>query len=222
MRTLIVGNGGDADPGLVGQRLAEHGSSFERAVREYPREWPSLGGVDVVVLLGSDWSVYWESNAGEVEAEADLVRTARRRGVPIFGICFGAQLIAHALGGQVERAPRHEIGWHHVGQLADQDVLAGPWMQWHYDRFTVPVGMSTLATNDVGVQAMYGNRTLATQFHPEVTPAIVQRWASVGAHELDAVGLDPKHLCEITAEKVIERGDATARLVDWFLEKAAS
>jgi GMP synthase-like glutamine amidotransferase len=226
MRTLIVGNGGDADDGLVGQRLAEHGSSFERAAREYPREWPSLGGVDVVVLLGSDWSVYWESNAVEVEAEADLVRTARRRGVPIFGICFGAQIVAHSLGGHVERAPRHEIGWHHVGQftgeLASEHVLAGPWMQWHYDRFTAPPGMSTLAMNDVGVQAMYGDRTLATQFHPEVTPAIVQRWATVGGRELEAAGVDPKHLCEITVAQVIERGDATARLVDWFLEKAAS
>jgi len=226
MRTLIVGNGGDADAGLVGQRLAEHGSTFERAAREYPREWPSLGGIDVVVLLGSDWSVYWESNAVEVEAEADLVRTARRRGVPVFGICFGAQIVAHALGGHVERSPRHEIGWHHVGQdtgeTAADHVLAGPWMQWHYDRFTAPPGMSTLAINDVGVQAMYGTRTLATQFHPEVTPAIVQRWASVGARELEAAGVDPKHLCEITAARVIERGDATARLVDWFLEKAAS
>lgn len=222
MKTLVVGNGGDADAGLVGHRLAEHGSTFERAAREYPREWPSLGGVDVVVLLGSDWSVYWDSNALEVAAEADLVRTARGRGVPIFGICFGAQLISHALGGLVERAPRHEIGWYDVGQIADHEVLAGPWMQWHYDRFTAPQGMSTLAMNDVGVQAMYGGRTLATQFHPEVTPAIVQRWATVGARELDAVGIDPKHLCEITTEKVVERGDATARLVDWFLEKAAS
>jgi GMP synthase-like glutamine amidotransferase len=69
---------------------------------------------------------------------------------------------------------------------------------------------------------MYGDRTLATQFHPEVTPAIVQRWATVGARELEAAGVDPKHLCEITVAQVIERGDATARLVDWFLEKAAS
>lgn len=222
MRTLIVGNGGDADPGLVGQRLAEHGSTFERAVREYPREWPSLGGIDVVVLLGSDWSVYWESNSTEVEAESDLVRTARHRGVPTFAVCFGAQLVAHALGGTVERAPRHEIGWCDVGHLAHAEVLAGPWMQWHYDRFTVPPGLSTLALNDVGVQAMYGDRIFATQFHPEATPAIVQRWATAGARELDSAGVDPKHLCELTVERVVERGDATARLVDWFLEKAAS
>jgi len=191
-------------------------------VREYPREWPALAGIDVVVLLGSDWSVYWDSNAVEVQAEVDLVRTARARGVPIFAICFGAQVTAHALGGVVERAVRHEIGWYEVGQLAHEDALAGPWLQWHYDRFSAPSAMATLAINDVGVQAMYGGRTLATQFHPEVTPAIVQRWATSGARELEKAGIDPKHLCEITVARVVERGDVTARLVDWFLEKASS
>ena len=222
MRTLIIGNGGDADPGLVGQRLSEHGSDFARAVREYPREWPSLGGIDVVLTLGSDWSVYWDSNADEVQAEVDLIRTARSRGVPVFAICFGAQVAAHALGAVVERAVRHEIGWFDVGHLAHHDVLAGPWLQWHYDRFSAPSDMATLAINDVGVQAMYGGRTFATQFHPEVTPAIVQRWAEAGARELEKVGIDAKHLCEITVSQVVERGDATARLVDWFLEKASS
>ena len=55
MRALIVGNRGDSDPGLVGTRLSEVGFTFERNEREYPREWKSLAGMDVVVLLGSEW-----------------------------------------------------------------------------------------------------------------------------------------------------------------------
>ena len=54
MRALIVGNRGDADPGLVGARLGEAGFSFENNEREYPREWKTLAGVDVIVLLRSE------------------------------------------------------------------------------------------------------------------------------------------------------------------------
>ncbi|MFM8958239.1 MAG: hypothetical protein ACKOJH_12655, partial [Actinomycetota bacterium] len=76
MRVLCVGNRGDADPGLVGARFAEVGFALERNEREYPREWKTLAGIDVLLLLGSEWSVYWESHKKEVAAEVDLVRTA--------------------------------------------------------------------------------------------------------------------------------------------------
>ena len=106
----MVGNRGDADPGLVGGRLAELGFSFERNEREYPREWKPLAAIDLVLLLGSEWSVYWESNQKEVAAESDLVRSAMQRGVPIFAICYGAQLVSHALGGTVGRSAQPELG----------------------------------------------------------------------------------------------------------------
>ncbi|MFM8017020.1 MAG: type 1 glutamine amidotransferase [Actinomycetota bacterium] len=166
MRVLAVGNRGDADPGLVGARLAEVGFALERNEREYPREWKSLAGIDVLLLLGSEWSVYWESNEKEVAAEVDLVQTAIGRGVPIFAICYGTQLVAHALGGTVSRSQHPEVGWHAVSSTAQPELLAHTWLQWHYDVFTVPQSLTAIATNDVGPQAMVGKRRFATQFHP--------------------------------------------------------
>jgi GMP synthase-like glutamine amidotransferase len=223
VRALIVGNRGDADPGLVGARLAELGFAFERNEREYPREWKPLAGVDVVVLLGSEWSVYWENNAKEVAAEVDLVRTAMERGVPIFAICFGAQLVSHALGGSVTRATNPEIGWHAVSSTAHPDLLAHEWLQWHYDLFTVPPRLRAVAINDVGPQAMVGTRLFATQFHPEATLEIITRWSSgAGTAELAKLGIDAKHLCEISAERMANSAPVTARLVDWFLAEVAA
>ena len=223
MRALLVGNRGDADPGLVGTRLSEVGFVFERNEREYPREWKSLAGVDLVLLLGSEWSVYWESNAKEVAAEVDLVTTAMQRGVPVFGICYGAQLIAHALGGRVTRSQTPEVGWHAVSSTTYPDLLAGIWLQWHYDVFTVPSNLQAVAVNDVGPQAMLGKRVFATQFHPEATLDIVTRWsADAGTVELTKLGVDAKHLCEISAEMVASRAPATTRLVDWFLAEVAA
>jgi GMP synthase-like glutamine amidotransferase len=223
VRALIVGNRGDADPGLVGARLAELGFAFERNEREYPREWKPLAGIDVVVLLGSEWSVYWENNAKEVAAEVDLVRTAMERGVPILAICFGAQLVSHALGGSVTRATNPEIGWHAVSSTAHPDLLAHEWLQWHYDLFTVPPRLRAVAINDVGPQAMVGTRLFATQFHPEATLEIITRWSSgAGTAELAELGIDAKHLCEISAERTANSAPVTARLVDWFLAEVAA
>lgn len=223
MRALLVGNRGDADAGLVGARLGEVGFSFERNEREYPREWKSLAGVDLLLLLGSEWSVYWEGNEKEVAAEADLVTTAMQRGVPIFGICYGAQLIAHALGGTVTRSHTPEVGWHVVSSTAYPDLLAGTWLQWHYDVFTLPSSLQSVAANDVGPQAMLGRRVFATQFHPEATLDIITRWSTgAGAVELSKLGIDAKHLCEMSVDQVASRAPATARLVDWFLGEVAA
>jgi GMP synthase-like glutamine amidotransferase len=223
VRALLVGNRGDADAGLVGARLGEVGFSFERNEREYPREWKSLAGVDLLLLLGSEWSVYWEGNEKEVAAEADLVTTAMQRGVPIFGICYGAQLIAHALGGTVTRSHTPEVGWHVVSSTAYPDLLAGTWLQWHYDVFTLPSSLQSVAVNDVGPQAMLGRRVFATQFHPEATLDIITRWSTgAGAVELSKLGIDAKHLCEMSVDQVASRAPATARLVDWFLGEVAA
>jgi GMP synthase-like glutamine amidotransferase len=223
VRVLAVGNRGDADPGLVGARLAEVGFALEHNEREYPREWKSLAGFDVLLLLGSEWSVYWESNEKEIAAEVDLLRTAMGRGVPIFAICYGAQLVAHALGGTVSRLQHPEVGWHAVSSTAQPELLAHTWLQWHYDVFTVPPSLQAVASNDVGPQAMLGKRLFATQFHPEATIEIITRWSQgAGTQELHKLGIDPKHLCEISAERVANIAPVTVRLVDWFLGEVAA
>ena len=223
MRALVVGNRGDADPGLVGSRLSELGFSLEENQREYPREWKSLAGMDLLVLLGSEWSVYWEANKKEVAAEVDLVRSAAARGVPVFAICFGAQLVSHAFGGTVSRSPTPEIGWHAVSSAEYPELLSHTWLQWHYDVFSVPNGFRAIATNDIGPQAMIGNRVLATQFHPEANLGIITRWITgAGISELHKIGMDPRRLLEISTDHLSKSSPLTFRLVDWFLEEVSS
>ena len=133
VRALVIANAVDADPGFVGQHLRVRGYSFTECHRERTVEWPALEGVDLVLLLGSEWSVYWPEVAGSVRAEAALVQSAHSRGTPILGICFGAQIVAHALGGSVGRAARPEVGWHSIESERPDDIATGPWMQWHFD-----------------------------------------------------------------------------------------
>ena len=176
MRALLIANASDADGGFVAERFRARGYSFTECHRENLDDWPSLGDHDLILTLGSEWSVYWPHVAESVAAEAELIRAAHSRRVPIYGICYGNQIMAHALGGTVERAREPEIGWHKVVSDVPDVIAEGPWMQWHYDVVTVPPNAQELARSAVGPQAWRMDRSFCTQFHPEATETMIRRW----------------------------------------------
>jgi GMP synthase-like glutamine amidotransferase len=176
-----------------------------------------------VLLLGSDWSVYWEHVADHVQAEVDLVQAAHRRGVPIFGICFGNQIMAHALGGTVERASVPEIGWYEVETDEPAVIAPGPWLQWHSDIVTLPSAATEMARTSVGPQAWRMGRSFCTQFHPEATESVLRRWIEGGgADEYVAFGGDPQQFLEMTRTNVSPSRSNSDIIVDWFCETVVS
>ncbi|MCU1359029.1 MAG: putative amino transferase [Ilumatobacteraceae bacterium] len=219
MRALLIANSGDADPGFIGQRFRHHGFAFTECHREHPDEWPALDGHDLVLMLGSEWSVYWPHVAQSVDAEAALIRAAHARGLPQFGICFGNQTMAHALGGTVERARTAEIGWYDIVSDVPESIASGPWFQWHYDVVTVPPGAHELARTAVGPQAWKLGRSFSTQFHPEVNESIIARWTSgAGADEIAAFGASVDDLIAQTRNNVAVSREHADHLVDRYLD----
>lgn len=225
VRALLIANSNDCDAGFSGERFRQHDFAFTECHRERPGEWPPLEGVDQVLLLGSEWSVYWSQVRAEVAAECALVKSAHSHGIPIYGICFGAQIVAVALGGTVERAREPEIGWYdNIVSDIPEAIPTGPWMQWHSDVVTVPPGAVELARSPIAPQAYRLDRTFVTQFHPEVNEAMITRWAlSPGAaNDLATMGLDPDALRAETSRKVLESRPAAEHLVDWYLNQVAA
>lgn len=221
MRALLIANSIDADAGFVGDRFRHHGFAFTECHRERPEEWPGLDGADLVLLLGSEWSVYWPDVATSVAAEAALIVDAQRRGVPQFGICFGNQSMAHALGGTVERGRVPEIGWYDVVTDAPDVIAEGPWLQWHYDVVTVPPGAEELARSIVGPQAWRIGRSFAAQFHPEATETMLSRWTTgAGADELLRFGSSSEQVIADTRANVGRSREHADQLVDWFVASA--
>ncbi|CAB4363001.1 unannotated protein [freshwater metagenome] len=219
MRALLIANANDADAGFVGERFRSHGYAFDECQREHPGEWSSLDDRDLVLLLGSDWSVYWPNVAANVAAEVAVIREAARLGVPVFGICFGTQVLAHALGGSVSKASTAEIGWMQIVSDLPHVIADGPWMQWHYDVVTVPPGATELACSAAGTQAWQMGRVFSTQFHPEATETMLRRWCSGdGADELIRVGLSIEELLAVSRSNVDLSRANSDRIVDWFLE----
>jgi hypothetical protein len=92
-------------------------------------------------------------------------------------------------------------------------------VQWHQDVFTVPDGFTELARSPVGTQLMASGRSVGTQFHPEVTMAMLEAWTAGGARQLRAVGGDPDALLAESASRLIHSERAAHAFVDWFLDR---
>lgn len=231
MRALVIQPDPDCGPGLVGECLADRGYALD--VRQIvPSDAGAAPGVawdspdprdaDLVVVLGARWSAYDDETLdpwlGDVRK---LLRTAHDAAMPVLGICFGAQALARELGGTVMRAPEPEVGWVHVDSTAPGLVPSGPWFQWHFDRFTPP-GATEIARNAAASQAFRVCRSLGVQFHPEVTPEILERWLSDdGGKSAESAGADPDALRSATLAQLPEARRRTYGFVDAFLALTA-
>jgi GMP synthase-like glutamine amidotransferase len=219
MERVIVVRHHDIDTaGFIGDALEACGT--ELSVHLFPGDdpLPAPGGADRIVVLGAVSSV--NDPDPWIAEELGWLRAADQAGVPVLGICFGAQALCAAFGGRVEAMARREIGWTMVDS-ADPDVIPpGPWLEFHNDRCLPPPAAAILATNDAAVQAFRIGPHLAVQFHPEVDGQLLKLW--LDAHtDSDPVslGIDPGQFLADTIREEPAARDRTARLVAAFLRR---
>jgi len=172
---LILQHQDNAPPGLLldvlrARRLGWRTTHLDRAER-----LPDPSSVAFAVVLGSDHSAD-ETQHQWITAEIGWLRSAHAAGTAILGLGFGAQALAVALGGGVERAEVPRRGWRLVSTEAPQIIAPGPWFAWHDDVIRVPLGAQILAYDDNGPQAYRAGHHLGVQFHPEITPETITEW----------------------------------------------
>jgi GMP synthase-like glutamine amidotransferase len=227
---LILQHGPTSPPGLFGEWAQNRGipvevhPTFTDPDAPYTNgdgvEMPEIAGRAFVCCLGSKHSPL-DRDVPVVAATIELIADAVERDVPVLGLCYGGQVLSDVLGGVVEPAVEAEIGWQMIGSDDPAKVPEGPWLEWHYQRFTLPPGAHELARSAVGVQAFTSGPHLGTQFHPESTIEIVKHWASSDHERLVSLGITD-------IEQQLEAGRtsaATARtnafqLFDFFWERA--
>src|SRR5579859_2544812 len=222
MRVLVIRHHAEDSPGFVADAFTERGAELSTHLFPGDGELPGVDGVDHVVVLGAIPSVN-ESGPPSlwIRQEIAWLRDVDAAGVPVFGICFGAQGLCSAFGGEVEVAPSKEIGWKMVESADPSLIPVGPWLEFHSDRCLPPAGTTILATNEIGVQAFAIGRHLAVQFHPEVDGAQLAAWLDSGARaEVVTEGLDPdEFLAQTRAQEPAAKARA-ATLVDTALRLA--
>jgi GMP synthase-like glutamine amidotransferase len=118
-----------------------------------------------------------------LKPERELLKDAVEKDFPIFAVCLGAQLLAAANDGKVERMIKNEIGVYEITSVADDEIVNfGPsaiTTQWHEDYVAkLPTGATRLATSELCPNQIYkmGSNTYAFQSHPEVDSSIVSVW----------------------------------------------
>lgn len=134
-------------------------------------EIPDGFGFDAVVVTGSWASVYWDREwIGQLK---EWIGEAVRAGIPTLGVCFGHQLLADVLGGQVEAMGETELGYRRIEQDGENQLLGhleGDLTVFtsHGDHVTtVPPGATVFAWNEFGVHGFRKEHVFAVQFHPE-------------------------------------------------------
>ena len=218
MHVFVLRHHEEDSPGLVGDAFESRGATVETYL--YPNEGPlpKLDSYDHLVILGSNASVYEAKDW--IAAELAWLQRAT---LPVLGICFGAQLLSAALGGNVERAPVYEIGWVRIEPAPriaphDPEIDPGPWFQFHGDRCVLPSSAHLLASNDVGVQAFTIGRHLGVQFHPELDTVQLERWFESGSREAAIhAGKDPETLLEETARQEPAARKRAQQLTDAYV-----
>lgn len=209
MDLLVVEQQPDAPAGLIADWARERGARLEVLRAPEVGEWPAPPAGAAIVAMGSDRSVHASSDPW-IAREVAFLRDAHAAGVPVLGVCFGAQALAAALGGSVERAERPEIGWIDVEGKAPE---AGRWFAWHNDVIAPPPGAAVRASTPGARQAFALGRSTGIQFHPEVTPAIVEGWLRSGRGDVDTYGVDAEAVLRETRERAADvRGRAFALL----------
>ena len=219
-RTLIVQHEEPTPPGLMTDWLAEQAAQVEVLRIDEVEADVNARDYDLIVSLGSEFAAF-DDSIPFVPREVRLFQDALDADVPILGLCFGGQMLARVLGSRNFRSEHAEIGWLPVRTHDPELISTGPWFQWHFDSFTAPPGAKLIAETDAAPQAFVVGRSLGLQFHPEVTPEIMDEWVRAYPHELQAEGIDPQGLLAETRQRAVQARQTTWRLLDRFRDQVA-
>ena len=155
---------------------------------------PSIDSFDWLMVMGGSQHAWEEQENSWLQEEKAFVGEVLAQNKPFLGICFGAQLLAEALGGRIFPNTYKEIGWHNVsvnpaGQASFLFQNVPPSFvsfHWHSDHFSLPRNCTRLADSNASENQAFvcnGRPFVGLQFHPEFTRDMIMYFAQNRGHE---------------------------------------
>lgn len=185
---LVLQHAGCEPPGVYEDELLHRRVPFASVLLDEDEELPDWRAYAGIVAMGGAMSVYDEAEHPWLVPEKRLIAEAVGAGVPYWGVCLGAQLLAASLGARVSRGAQAELGVLPVqlsAAAAQDPVFAGlpecfQTLQWHSETYELPPGAVQLArSSSYEQQAFVLGRAYALQFHLEVDSALAGAWMEV-------------------------------------------
>jgi GMP synthase (glutamine-hydrolysing) len=197
-RLLCIEFESDAGPGRLGSDFESLGAQLEVVRVHRGQKLPDIGDFHGVIPLGGYMSAEDDEHFPYLGETALMLREATQRGVPVLGICLGAQILARAMGARIWRKPRMEVGFFPIhlttagiGDPLFAGISTSPIsFQWHEDAFDLPASAVLLADSGRdSAQAFRIGTSYGVQFHPEVTTASVSSWCTSSQADLAAAAI---------------------------------
>jgi len=197
LRTLVIMHAASEGPGTLGTFLESVAAKiFTARLYAGDRLPPDPRLCDAIISMGGPMNVYEEDVYSFLRDETLFLQKAILFGVPVLGICLGAQMIAKATGALVIKSPQKEVGWGKVALTSQgrRDPLFRGLpkvlnvFQWHEDMFEIPDGGELLATSGPCPHQAFRYRTaVGLQFHVEVTEEILSDWFEDSAQHEEVI-----------------------------------
>lgn len=227
---LIIRNVITEGPGLIGQALCDAAVPCHTidafGTEPLPTDPSGLAGL---VVLGGPMGVYEATRHPALVTQQRLISAAVATGLPVLGICLGAQLMASAFGARVFPGPGKEIGWSPL-ELTDAGALdpvmaplagAPAVFHLHSDTFDIPAAATHLARSALYPMQAFriGSRAYGLQFHLEFTVETIDAVLDDPACQVDlaALGSSPAAIRSDSAERVRTLEPIARQVFDNFL-----
>ena len=211
-RLVVVQHEDGTGPGWWGDWLTGAGLDLDIRHPYAGDPLPAATSGAGLLVLGGAMGPEDDDASPRLPATRDLLADAVAAGVPTFGICLGAELLAVACGGSVRRGVAGpELGVLEIERLpaADDDpVLAAlparsRVLQWHWEEMdTLPPGSVLLARSAAYRHQAFrlGDRAWGLQFHIECDADMIADWTRTDVAALDELGYDAEAVVAATAE----------------------
>jgi len=191
-------------------------AAFSRVVVHASEPVPSASDFDGYLITESKYGVY--EQLSWLPSLCELVRSAAMREKPVFGVCFGHQVIALAHGATVRKS---HTGWamgvQDLAFVEESDSTSGPYFVFHQDQVeSVPDNARVIgSTNQCPIAALsYDFPALSVQYHPEFTDDYMRLLVELKSTELPAESIDTA--TNSLNEKIVENGSTSLWVAGFF------